>query len=149
MDEWNEAIDEYHFLENNPVEPDELELRIESFEEELDNCIICMGYILDAIKDEPPSDSTHHSSLVKTEDYFLLCGTKSIKTLRAIKALTENNIGADCLPLVRHIFELYFHIIYILNNPQILEHLVDAVVRIKFGTHAYAKTPKIELTLGI
>lgn len=139
MEDWKQAIDEYFYLEENPPDPDPIELLFDSLGGELDSCIICLGYTLDqgidALAVKVPSSSMYFS----VDDYVLLCATKSIKTLRAIKALTTEEIGSDCLALARHIDENYLHCIFVINKPEMMEHLIDAVVGLKMGTHEYAK----------
>jgi hypothetical protein len=101
LSDWNEAIDEYFLLLKNPPLPSQTERLFASLEEELESCIICTGYILDLGVDGALGRAVSSSLLFTVDDYVLLCATKSIKTLRAIRALINQNIGSDCLPLAR------------------------------------------------
>ncbi|WP_216701319.1 DUF5677 domain-containing protein, partial [Methylibium sp. T29] len=74
------------------------------------------------------------------DDYALICAAKSMKTLRAIKVLLSENIGADGLSLARHLLENYFHITYAISRPEMLKHLTDAQIGLKLGTHDFART---------
>jgi len=67
----------------------------------------------------------------------LLCATKSIKTLRSIQVLLDENIGEDALALCRHLFENYLHIVFSLARPEMMSHLIDAPIGIKIGTHDF------------
>jgi hypothetical protein len=140
IEDWEDAIDEYFALQENPPQPDPTELLFKSFEEELESCIICTGYVLDlGILEQ--SEQTASSSLLFTVDsYVLLCATKSIKTLRSVRALINEDIGADGLALTRHIYENYLHSVFAINRPDMLEHLIDAVIGLKLGSHEYART---------
>lgn len=80
------------------------------------------------------------SSSFTVDSYVLLCVTKSVKTLRSIRALIDKDIGADGLALTRHIYENYLHSIFALNRPDMLVHLIDAVIGLKMGSHEYAST---------
>lgn len=140
IEDWEDAIDEYFALQENPPQPDPTELLFKSFEEELESCIICTGYVLDlGILEQ--SEQTASSSLLFTVDsYVLLCSTKSIKTLRSVRALINEDIGADGLALTRHIYENYLHSVFAINRPDMLDHLIDAVIGLKLGSHEYART---------
>lgn len=140
IEDWNNAIDEYLDLQNNPPQPTSTELLFKSFEEELEACIICIGYALDFGIEERAEQTPSSSSFFTVDNYVLLCATKSIKTLRSVRALINQDIGADCLALARHIYENYLHIVFAINRPEMLEHLIDAVVGLKLDTHEYATT---------
>lgn len=139
VEEWNDAIDEYFYFLENPPEKNKIDILFEAFEEELDNCIICIGYILEYGLKENAERIPSSSELFFVDDYVLLCATKSAKTLRSIKTLVREDIGADCLALARHIYENYLHILFALNRPEKLADLVDAVVGLKTGTHEYER----------
>lgn len=140
IEDWDAAIDEYYRLKKNPPEPHPVEILLALLEEELDSCIICLGYILEYGREEDAARIESSSELLKADDYALICATKSMKTLRAIKALLEDNIGADTLALARHLMENYFHIVYALARPEMLKHVVDAQIGLKLGTHEFART---------
>ena len=142
LEEWDAAIEEYFFLEENPPEPNQFELIWEDFEKELESCIICLGYVLENGVGDIEQKTASSSRFFTVDDYVLLCATKSIKTLRAIRLLLKEQIGADCLPLARHIYENYLHTVYSIKRPEMLEHLLDAVIGLKLGTHVYAKNNK-------
>lgn len=139
IEEWDEAIDEYLLLQETPPEPDPVQVAFSDLEGELDSIIICLGYVLEHGILEESTRTASSSVYFTVDDYVLLCATKSIKTLRAVKALISENIGSDCLSLARHIYENYLHCIFSINKPEMMEHLVDAVIGLKRGTHEYAK----------
>lgn len=140
MKDWDDAIDEYFESQEHTPQPNPIELLFDSLEEELESCIICTGYVLDLGIVESAERTASSSSLFTVDDYVLLCATKSIKTLRSIGALINENIGSDCLALARHIYENYLHSVFAINRPEMLEHLIDAVVGLKVGSHEYART---------
>ena len=47
VEDWDAAIDEYFMLVSNPPKPNVLDTHIESLNEELNACIICLGYVLE------------------------------------------------------------------------------------------------------
>lgn len=140
IEDWDDAIDEYFALQENPPQPHPTEILFNSLEEELDSCIICMGYVLDRGMLDSSEQTPSSSEFFTIDSYVLLCATKSIKTLRSIRALTNEDIGSDCLVLTRHIYENYLHIVFAINHPNMLEHLIDAVIGLKVGSHEYART---------
>lgn len=140
VQDWEAAVDEYFRLQEDPPEPDPLEVLFHSVEAELDSCIICLGYVLENGLDANALSKPSSSSFFSVDEYVLLCATKSMKTLRSIKALLNENIGADGLALARHILENYFHIVFAISKPEMLEHLVDAQIGLKLGTHDFARS---------
>ena len=140
IQDWDNAIEEYYKLEKNPPEPHPVEILLASLEEELDSCIICLGYVLEYGCNPEATRIFSSSELFKADDYALICATKSMKTLRAIKALLAQQIGADALALARHLMENYLHIVYAIAHPEMLKHVVDAQIGLKLGTHEFART---------
>ncbi|WP_185814163.1 DUF5677 domain-containing protein [Xanthomonas sp. SS] len=142
LEEWNAAIEEYFFLKKNPPAKNQFDLIWADFKKELESCIMCLGYVLENGVHDVGLKTASSSHLFTVDDYVLLCATKSIKTLRAVRLLLKEQIGADCLPLARHIYENYLHIVYSVERPEMLEHLLDAVIGLKLGTHGYARNNK-------
>ncbi|MFQ6333847.1 DUF5677 domain-containing protein [Methylophilus sp. 3sh_L] len=140
IQEWNEAIDEYYWLEKNPPHPNPVSVLLEAIERELDSCIICLGYVLESGLISNAVRISSSSEYFRADDYALICATKSMKTLRAIKVLIAEDIGADALSLARHLLENYLHIIYAISKPEMLKHVVDAQIGLKLGTHEFART---------
>lgn len=143
-DDWHAAIDEYFELQENHPALDENELRWDLLKTELDSCIIALGYALSVGYNPNGIRRSSSSAYFMVDDYVLLCATKSIKTLRAIKLLISEEVGADCFPLARHIYENYLHIAYIIARPDMLAHIIDAPLGLKLGTHEYAKNRRGE-----
>lgn len=137
--EWQNAIDEYYDLLENPSPIPEEEEMWESFIEELANCIIVFGYILEHGGNSKHKQSRCASRYINFETYAILCATRCFKTLRFIRYLLDKEIGDDCLSLARNTYENYLHIIYTKANPNKLADLVDAIVGLKRGTHEYKK----------
>ena len=140
IEDWDAAIEEYYSLKKNPPEPNPIEVLLELLKEELDSCIICFGYVLEYGHATDIDRISSSSELFNADDYALICATKSMKTLRAIKALLNQNIGADALALARHLMENYLHIVYAIARPDMLKHVVDAQVGLKLGTHEFARS---------
>lgn len=140
LEDWDAAIEEYYWLRKNPPEPHPVEVLLALLRDELDSCIICLGYVLEYGR-EPNAERIYSSSeLFRADDYALICAAKSMKTLRAIKALLDQNIGADALALARHLMENYLHIVYAMARPEMLRHVIDAQIGLKQGTHEFART---------
>ena len=142
LEDWDKAITEYFDLLENPPEQSEYSKLWASFQEEIENCIIALGYAIDNGSDSDLPSTPSTSSFFDIDSYVFLCASKSIKTLRAIRVLLKEDIGSDCLPLARHIYENFLHILIARNQPSMLEHIIDAVVGMKLGTHEYEKTKK-------
>lgn len=140
IEDWDDAIDEYFALQEHPPQSHPTEILFNSLEEELESCIICMGYALDRGTLDSSEQTPSSSEFFTVDSYVLLCATKSIKTLRSIRALINEDIGSDCLVLTRHIYENYLHIVFAINRPDMLQHLIDAVIGLKVGSHGYART---------
>ena len=136
---WDDAIDEYYDNLEDPSHLTDEEKEWDSFIEELANCIIMFGYLLEHGGNNKHIQSTCASKYINYESYAMLCATRCFKTLRSIRYLLDKEIGVDCLALVRNIFENYLHIIYVKSDPDRLEDIVDAVVGLKRGTHEYKK----------
>lgn len=140
LEDWDAAIDEYYRLQKNPPEPHPVEVLLALLSDELDSCIICLGYVLEYGRESDAERISSSSELFRADDYALICATKSMKTLRAIKALLDQNIGADTLALARHLMENYLHIVYAIARPEMLRHVIDAQIGLKLGTHEFART---------
>lgn len=139
VEDWNDAIDEYDKLQKIQTDPDLRDSLFDLLNEELDACIICLGYVLEHGLDPNSVRLPSSSNFFTIDDYALVCATKSMKTLRSIKVLLEENIGADGLSLARHLLENYFHIVFALSRPEMLKHLTDAPIGLKLGTHDFAR----------
>lgn len=140
IEDWDSAIEEYYQLKNNPPKPHPAEALLASLNDELNSCIICLGYVLEYGRDSNAERINSSSDILKADDYALICATKSMKTLRSIKVLLGQNIGADTLALARHLMENYLHIVYAIARPEMLRHVVDAQIGLKLGTHEFART---------
>ncbi|WP_423205035.1 DUF5677 domain-containing protein [Pseudomonas kribbensis] len=139
LQEWKNAVKEYSNNTNDTRTL--LEELFQDFSKEYESCLICLGYFLE--HEGHPSSDTPCSlkSLMTLDDYVVLCTTRSISTLRSVKALVDGEMGADALALCRNILENYLHIVFALSKPSELPSLVDAQVGLKLGTHEFAKHP--------
>jgi hypothetical protein len=138
--EWDEAIAEFHAHGGDPTrdtEDGEFDELLASIREEATPLIILCGFA---------ADKYFNTDLLLQEDaqvstaqlqFIALCVAKTHRTLRAIKQLVQEGMSDDALSLSRSAYENYLHATYVLNNSQGLVHLVDAVVGLKNGTHAY------------
>ena len=149
LQDWEDAIDEYFELQECPPQSNPVEQLFNSLEEELESCIICTGYAIDLGIFENSERTPSSSSLFTVDDYVLLCVTKSMKTLRSIRALIDEDIGSDGLALARHIYENYLHSVFAINRPDMLGSLIDAVVGLKVGSHEYAMKKSGKIDSGI
>lgn len=139
---WDEAIDEYFYLQDNPPEEDQFEAAGAAIIEDLRRMIIVFGYILEYGQSESYKGDYSHSKYISIDEYALTCAARSFKTLRAIKFLLDNSIGADSLALARSIYESYLHIAFIKAHPEKIESFFALQLGIKAGTHVYAKNKK-------
>ncbi len=140
LEDWDAAIDEYQRLKKKPPTPHPVKVLLALLEEEVDSCIICLGYVLEHGQQPDAVRVASSSALFRADDYALICATKSMKTLRAIKVLLKENIGADGLALARHLLENYLHIVFAIARPEMLKHVIDAQIGLKLGTHEFART---------
>ena len=138
LDDWREAIDEYH----RPVAQESDEKRLaEGFLEhlmaEFSRCRVVMGMVTTKGDDvHIPAD--REFGLMHT----LFCLTKSIRTMGAIESLTDEGFGEDALILIRSMFEAYLHVAYSLSCPDRAELLAQARVGLIAGTHRYLKSAR-------
>lgn len=136
VQDWKAALDKYH---NSPPTPSLLESLIADFEDESDTCLVCLGYVLENGLDESANPLPSSSEFFTVDAYVLLCATKSMKTLRSIKVLVQEEIGADGLALARHLLENYLHIACCMAKPEMVERLVDVQIGLEEGTHEFER----------
>jgi hypothetical protein len=138
--EWREAIEEYHRKKNSPrtESPNEWHKRlITLIVSEFDRCMVVMGLVL---RRGGPVRVSHTHELAAGHTFF--CLTKAIKTMQAIRLLTDKRFGEDALILIRSILEAYLHAAYLLAHPEKAADLVTARVGLVNGTHEYLVTSK-------
>lgn len=66
-------------------------------------------------------------------DYVFYCFTKACKTLMAISLLIDNKLPEDAMILLRSVYESYLHIVYVLNNPNHIDDLVQKKIGLSIG----------------
>jgi hypothetical protein len=140
IQEWDEAIAEFHAHGSDPLrnpEDSAFEALLVSLKEELTTLIFLFGFATDTYFNTNLVDDGCDWAVLSPVQFVGLCVAKTHRTLRAIKCLLENGLSDDALSLARSAYENYLHAIYVLNHPQGIHHLVDAVVGLENGTHAY------------
>lgn len=141
LEEWNEAIEEYHLIKEFPPTQTENEIKLEQFitliVSEFDRCMVVMGHVLGR---GGPIRVRHFRGLAVGHTFF--CLTKAIKTMQAIRLLTDKRFGEDALILIRSILEAYLHAAYLLARPERADDLVKARAGLIMGTHEYLITSK-------
>ncbi|MDC4878622.1 SEC-C domain-containing protein [Acinetobacter baumannii] len=140
LEDWNNAIDEYFSGVSKKLS--KLEILFQSFTEEIFACIICIGYILENEILKSAIKEKSSSKFFTVDDYVLLHVTQTANTLRAIDVLLNERMSDNSLPLVRHIYENYIHIIFALNCPDQLINLIDVPLGLSQGLYAYGKNNK-------
>lgn len=140
LEDWNNAIDEYFSGVSKKLS--KLEVLFQSFTEEVSACIICIGYILENEILKSAIKEKSSSKFFTVDDYVLLHVTQIANALRAIDVLLNERMGSNSLPLVRHIYENYIHIVFAVNCPDQLINLIDVPVGLSQGLYVYAKNNK-------
>lgn len=144
LSEWDEAIAEFKFHGEEPDPGPEARLfdtTLNSLADDFESFIYALGlandnYFNTDIDDEETEDQ---STLLSPTQYQALCAIRVHRTLRTMILLEEKCLSEDMLKLSRSIYESYLHMIVVQMNPAALETLVDAVVGVRRGTHAYKK----------
>lgn len=155
--EWDEAINEYFENEGRPTKISSSIRALERIEEEIENCIIVIGYILENGASARKKPTACASKFMSPEHYSMFLLASCAQTLRSIKFLLEQSVGVDVYTLSRSLYESYIHINYVKINPDAVADLFDAVAGLEMGTHDYAVTNSgktdrrriIEKTTGI
>lgn len=142
LEDWENAIDEYF----NGVSPKlgKLDLLLRSFSQEVSACIICIGYILEQGVLKSAVKRKSSSQFFTVDDYVLLHVTQTGNTLRAIDVLLNERMSSNSMPLVRHIYENYIHIVFAINCPDQLLNLIDVPLGLAKGLYEYGKNKKGE-----
>lgn len=140
LEDWNNAIDEYFSGVSKKLS--KLEVLFQSFTEEVSACIICIGYILENEILKSAIKEKSSSKFFTVDDYVLLHVTQTANALRAIDVLLNERMSSNSLPLVRHIYENYIHIVFAVNCPDQLINLIDVPVGLSQGLYVYAKNNK-------
>ncbi|MCU4432300.1 SEC-C domain-containing protein [Acinetobacter pittii] len=142
LEDWNDAIEEYFC--DVPKKISKSEALFQSFIDEVSTCIICIGYILEKGILKSAIKGKSSSKFFTVDDYVLLHVTQTANTLRAIDVLLNERMSGNSLPLVRHIYENYIHIVFALNCPDQLINLIDVPLGLSQGVYAYGKNNKGE-----
>lgn len=82
------------------------------------------------------------SSQHVANDFLYFCVTRSCKTLMAVKTLILRGLPEDALILTRSLYENYVNIVYVLNNPEDIDHVARRKLGVSIGHYRFAQTPK-------
>jgi hypothetical protein len=142
--EWDEAIAEFDLHGGEPDEGPEAHLfdtTLKSLADEFESFIYALGLANDNyFNTDLGAGSTEASSaILSLMQYQALCASRVHRTLRTVMQLEEKCLSEDMLKLARSIYESYLHMVVVQMNPSSLETLVDSIVGVRRGTHAYKK----------
>jgi len=139
LEEWDEAIAEYYDLEEQGIDPFLKDYDDGQFtyvakwvelEAVLDGCVIHLGRF---IENMPRNKKLNGSDLLQ---YFWV--QRTFQSVRSILVLVREGVGADCLPLVRSIYDNYLRISYLRMNPESAEDFLG-IAGLSWGTHEYVR----------
>lgn len=142
--EWDEAIAEFDHHGGEPDEGPEAHLfdkTLKSLANEFESFIYALGLANDNYfnTDLVSQNAEEQDAVLSSTQYQALCASRVHRTLRTVMLLEEKRLSEDMLKLARSIYESYLHMVVVQTNPNSLETLVDSVVGIRRGTHAYKK----------
>lgn len=134
--DWKQAVDEY--WSGSASKPNEAEA--EAYERiaipilrEYERVMLALGC---AIKLGGPPRATNKENALA---HLMFCSTRALRTLRALRLLTDEYFGEDALALVRSAYEGYLNIAYVLADASRAEHMFWARLGLAAGTHEYAR----------
>jgi hypothetical protein len=143
IDEWDNAIDEFHEAGGDPRDPPEakrFDSLLLSLVEELESLIYLYGIATDKfLNTELLPASTDSNTAMSPAQYQALCITRTHRSLRSIRVLLNERMSDDAFMLARSIYENYLHLIYVSRYPDKVADLVDAPLGIRAGTHAFKR----------
>jgi hypothetical protein len=136
LSDWNQAIDEYRYgnhARSNDVEAEEFERIAVTILQEYERVMLALGCAINL--SGPPRAKNREKALA----HMMFCTTRALRTLRALKLLTDEYFGEDGLALVRSAYEGYLNIAYVLADTSRAEHVFWARLGLAVGTHEYAR----------
>jgi len=138
LTDWEQAVEEYwsgSVVETNDVEADDLGRIAIPILKEYERIMLALGC---AIKlGSPPRAKNRENALA----HLMFCSTRALRTLRALRLLTDEYFGEDALALVRSAYEGYLNIAYVLADAFRAEHMFWARFGLAARTHEYAQRP--------
>ncbi len=145
IQEWEEAIDEYETF-GDPADGDSegaiFDRTLTALLDEIDSLIFLFGLANDNFFNTPALLDHEEELLISPGQYQALCVVRTHRTLRSIKVLLAQHMADDVLKLARSLYENYLHMVYIGSRPERIHDLVDAVIGLRAGSHAYKCTSK-------
>lgn len=130
LKQWNDAIAEY---DSGAVSPDQLCLLVAALKENIKHLIIAYGLVLDKYVNDYDLTTDTLGFLIK----FHI--TKTLKVLRAILTLLDNNMSDEVFALSRTMYESYIYLIFIAVNPVDAEKMLLANVGLETSAYQYPR----------
>jgi hypothetical protein len=140
--EWDAAVDEFFDLKKKTVKEHEFVDKTRWLVNAIDDCVIALGYLLEAGPTDKYVPVAPPSKYASADGYVLFCGASTFRVLRSISLLIDKDRTAEALALTRIMLEAYLHIVFVKKYPEKVCDLVDAVIGLKAGTHAYQRNKK-------
>jgi hypothetical protein len=141
--EWDKAISEFDLHGGEPGEGPEARLfdtTLKSLTDEFESFIYALGLAHDNYFNAPfENQCAQDQKILTAPQYQALCASRVHRTLRTVRVLEERRLSEDILKLARSIYESYLHMVVVQREPHSLETLVDSIVGVRRGTHAYKK----------
>lgn len=143
INEWDDAIEEFYAHDGNPGRTplsDRYDEVISQLIDEIISLIFLMGLAsFRFFNSEEIFDESYSDSILSPGQYQAYCVARTQRSLRAIVSLIREKYGDAALKLARSMYENYLHIVFIRENPSMIQHLVDAKVGLMIGTHEYKR----------
>ncbi|MFM0317424.1 SEC-C metal-binding domain-containing protein [Paraburkholderia nemoris] len=143
IEEWDAAIEEYDELGGDfkNAEAQNFDQALKDLQQSFESILYALGLANDKFFNAGVLESPGPDSTLSTGQYQALCISRVHRTLLSIRHLVKEHLPDDIMKLARSIYESYLHVTYVGQTADAVATLVDAVVGLKNGTHAYKKRP--------
>lgn len=140
VDEWNEAVEEYHASLNDPAPaPSAIDEKMSRVMDEAVRLPFLFGKLLADVNQRAPGKLRKRGFPAV---FALFCAARTAKSLQAIRTLMETQAAEDSLTIVRSMYEGYLHCIGTLREPGLLEEVQKAKGGVHAGTHRHPRNRK-------
>lgn len=138
LDEWSDAIDEYHDSLNDPqAKPSAFDEKVRRVMDEAVRLPYLFGKLLLDVNERPPVQLRQSGF---PSIFALFCAARTAKSLQAIRMLVETQAAEDSLTIVRSMYEGYLHCVCALREPKLLDEVQRAKAGVHAGTHVHPVT---------
>jgi hypothetical protein len=105
-------------------------------------------YAVILFKEEQNRSAPNLLDKINNEDFILFCITKHLKTMKALRALSENGFVEDGFNLIRSMYENYLQVTTYLYNPKQLLSELEGKVGIYLKSHKREQDRIVDIKTG-